>query len=161
VATGFRKWGFTTAAVAARIIADLVAGRESPWRSVFDSERVPHDPRSLVAAVKGNVDVARHFVADRLRIHRAPALDQLERGQGRIVEVGGTRAAAYRDPAGELHLCSPRCTHLGCVVVWNAGERSWDCPCHGSRFAPDGAVLTGPAVAPLAPVEVAEPVVRP
>ena len=76
--------------------------------------------------------------------------DELEPGQGGIIQGNGTdRSAAYRDFAGKLHLSSAKCTHLGCEVRWNSTEQCWDCPCHGSHFAPDGAVLNAPAIAPL------------
>jgi Rieske Fe-S protein len=68
--------------------------------------------------------------------------------------VDGHNVAAWRDEGGALHLCSAVCTHMGCIVGWNETDRTWDCPCHGSRFATDGSVLHGPAVSPLAPAEI-------
>jgi glycine/D-amino acid oxidase-like deaminating enzyme/nitrite reductase/ring-hydroxylating ferredoxin subunit len=152
VATGFKKWGFTSAAVAGRIIADLVSGRENPWMDAFDATRIPHDPRALGEAVHGNAKVAQHFIGDRISTRRPPSVDDLQPGEGAIVDVHGTKAAAYRAPSGALQVRSARCTHLGCLVSWNDAERSWDCPCHGSRFDVDGTVITGPAIAPLEPV---------
>jgi Rieske Fe-S protein len=76
-------------------------------------------------------------------------MEQLQPGEAGVFLRKEGRTAAYRDVAGELHVVSARCTHLGCTVRWNDAERSWDCPCHGSRFTPDGAVLHGPAVHPL------------
>ena len=81
------------------------------------------------------------------------SLDELEPGRGAIVRDGANKIAAYRDEGGRLHLRSAVCTHLGCVVHWNSTEQCWDCPCHGSHFAPDGSVLNGPAIMPLAPAE--------
>ena len=74
-------------------------------------------------------------------------------GEARIIQRGWMKVAVYRDPAGEVHAVSPICTHLQCVVRWNSAETSWDCPCHGSRFDPDGRVLHGPAVKPLSAVD--------
>jgi nitrite reductase/ring-hydroxylating ferredoxin subunit len=80
-------------------------------------------------------------------------VENLKTGEGRIVRSGTNKIAACRDKEGELHLMSASCTHLGCVVHWNSLEQCWDCPCHGSQFAPDGSALNGPAVAPLAKVQ--------
>jgi Rieske Fe-S protein len=90
-----------------------------------------------------------HLIGDRLRPPKAPNTAEIPRGEARAVRDGAGRKGVYRDLDGELHAVSLRCTHLGCLVHFNAAERSWDCPCHGSRFAPDGTVLEGPAVEPL------------
>ncbi|MDQ2678556.1 MAG: FAD-dependent oxidoreductase [Actinomycetota bacterium] len=149
VATAFKKWGFTTAAVAGRIVADLVDDRDNPWAATFDATRAAVDLEGAGELVQSNAKVAVHFVGDRLSTLRPKQVDALEPGDGAIVEVDGEKLAAHRDDAGALHLVSARCTHLGCLVAWNAAERSWDCPCHGSRFDCDGAVLTGPATLDL------------
>ena len=81
------------------------------------------------------------------------SLDEVPAGQGAIVRNGRNKIAAFRDDKGALQLRSPVCTHLGCLVHWNSTEGCWDCPCHGSHFAPDGAVLNGPALSPLKPVD--------
>lgn len=80
-------------------------------------------------------------------------VEEIRPGTGAIVRSGLSRVAAYRDPSGNLHERSAVCTHLGCIVAWNAAESSWDCPCHGSRFDPEGKVLNGPAITPLAPAK--------
>jgi glycine/D-amino acid oxidase-like deaminating enzyme/nitrite reductase/ring-hydroxylating ferredoxin subunit len=149
VATGYRKWGLAQAAVAADILGDAVLGRESQWADLYDPGRT----EVLAGAtdfLKENVNVALHFFADRLT-RRARASTPLEPGEGRVVSVKGRQVAVSRDEDGRTHAVSARCTHLGCIVAWNSAERSWDCPCHGSRFARDGTVLMGPAVTPLAP----------
>jgi len=149
VATGFRKWGFANGTAAAIILADAVKGEEHPWAPTFDSNRL--GPASAAGTfVKENVNVGRHFVQDRLK---AGSADELAPGEGAIVREGLRQVAVHRDGAGKLHAVSARCTHLGCIVAWNNAERSWDCPCHGSRFGVDGRVLQGPAVAPLEPRE--------
>jgi Rieske Fe-S protein len=81
------------------------------------------------------------------------SVEELKAGQGAIIRQGLSKIAAYRDEKGTLHRRSARCTHLGCHVHWNAFERCWDCPCHGSHFAIDGTVLNGPAIAPLGPAD--------
>jgi glycine/D-amino acid oxidase-like deaminating enzyme/nitrite reductase/ring-hydroxylating ferredoxin subunit len=149
MATGFAKWGMTNGTAAAMVLSDLVLGRESAWASAFDSNRLR--PRAaLPKLVKENANVAWHFVGDRLRQARPRGIDDLAPGEGAIVRHDGEVVAAYRDESGALSAVSPTCTHLWCRVAWNAAERSWDCPCHGSRFAPDGTVLEGPAVKDLA-----------
>ena len=147
VATGFKKWGMTNGTAAGMILADLIVGRANPWASLFDAKRV----KPLASArtfVKENASVAKHFVGDRL--NRADVLlDELGPGEGGLVKVDGRKTAAYRDEAGRLHALSPVCTHLGCHVAWNRAERSWDCPCHGSRFSGEGRVIQGPATRDL------------
>src|SRR6185436_20793524 len=112
---------------------------------LFDPNRLTLR-RSLPRLVTENAQVAAHFVGDRLRKGDDRSVEQLAPGEGALVRHDGGQVAAYRDEQGELHAVSARCTHLGCLVTWNDAERSWDCPCHGSRFAPDGTVLEGPAV---------------
>ena len=148
VATGFRKWGLTNATAASHIIADLVAGRDSELAAVFDATRVG-DARAVARTSLLNLYVASRFVGDRLQRLVAPSLDTLEHGEGGLVRADGDTVAAYRDPDDNLHCVSPTCTHLGCTVKWNHAEKSWDCPCHGSRFDVDGEILAGPATEPL------------
>ena len=101
--------------------------------------------------MSANVDVAKRFVGDRLDSLRPEDATQLPPGTGAIASLDGHKVAAYRDEAGRLHAVSATCTHLGCRVAFNTAERTWDCPCHGSRFDVDGQVLQGPAVDDLAP----------
>ena len=147
IATGYAKWGLTNGTAAAMILADAILGRENPWASTFASNRF----KPLAGGkdfVKENLNVATRFVGDRLT-KGAGSLADLARGEGMIVRHEGERVAAYRDEDGGLHAVSPVCTHLACHVTWNRAERSWDCPCHGSRFDVDGRVLQGPAVRDL------------
>lgn len=151
VATGFRKWGMTNGTVAAMILADRVAGQENPFAKVFDSTRF-EPGRSAKELLKENADVAVRFVGDRVasRTHRRAAAE-LAPGEGGIVDHEGSKVAGFRDDDGTLRCVSAVCTHLGCEVRFNPAERSWDCPCHGSRFGTDGRVLEGPAVRDLEP----------
>jgi Rieske Fe-S protein len=91
------------------------------------------------------------FVTDRVAMRGADPVDELRPGEGRIVDAGGDKVAAYRDPDGTVHALSPICTHLRCVVSFDAERTEWHCPCHGSRFGIDGEVLKGPAKRPLEP----------
>jgi Rieske Fe-S protein len=125
-----------------------IGGREHPWASFFDPYRLTPLRSAKGVLAEGSKD-ARHLVGDRLRGAEDGAPADLAPGEARILRVDGKLTGAYRDEDGSLHAVSPTCTHLGCRLGWNTAERSWDCPCHGSRFAPDGTVLQGPAVAPL------------
>jgi glycine/D-amino acid oxidase-like deaminating enzyme/nitrite reductase/ring-hydroxylating ferredoxin subunit len=152
VATGFRKWGLSNGTVAGSILADRLLGRPNGWASVFDSNRV----KPLAGArrfVTENARVGARYLRGRLAARRS-ALPELTRGEGRILELAGEKTAAYKDERGEVHAVSAVCTHLGCIVEWNGGERTWDCPCHGSRFDPEGKVLQGPAKQALPDIRV-------
>ena len=150
VATGMKKWGITGGTVAAELLADRIGGRENESAALFSSTRfkpIAEAPRFL----SENSRVPLHMIGDRIRDRPTRDIKELEPGEGGIVFKDGSKVAGFRDDAGELHSVSTRCTHLGCQVRWNAAERSWDCPCHASRFDADGAVLNGPAVDPLPP----------
>jgi glycine/D-amino acid oxidase-like deaminating enzyme/nitrite reductase/ring-hydroxylating ferredoxin subunit len=149
VATGYAGQGMTSGTLAAMIVSDLVLGFDNPYSELYDATRI----KPLAAAkefVRENVDFPAHLVGDRLRRHHHPAAE-LPAGEGAVIALGGERLAVYRNHAGELSALSPVCTHLGCLVHWNTTEKSWDCPCHGSRFDPTGRVLNGPAVVGLHP----------
>ena len=151
VGTGFRKWGLTNGHAAAAILTAAIDGRELPYAHVFDSTRV--GPLSAAKELlRENVNVGRRFFQDHLSRPDERDAGDLAPGEGGTVRVGAKKVGAYRDDEGRLHAVSTVCTHLGCAVVWNGAETSWDCPCHGSRFHYDGTVLEGPAVKDLKPV---------
>jgi glycine/D-amino acid oxidase-like deaminating enzyme/nitrite reductase/ring-hydroxylating ferredoxin subunit len=147
VASGFMKWGFATATFGAEILADRIAGRANPWADTFSPGRVSARSLHEVAQLGGRFAV--DMVGDRLRKPDAENADDVPAGEARVVGTSADRRGVYRDEDGSLHAVSLRCTHMGCLVRFNSAERSWDCPCHGSRFDVDGAVLEGPAVDPL------------
>lgn len=150
VATGFGKWGFTNGTVAAMILSDHILERDNDWAPLYDSKRL--NLSSAKEFVMENADVARHFVLDRMtRPQRSPS--GLNNGEGGVFKKGLSTVAAYRDDEGILHTHSAVCTHLKCIVQYNDSERSFDCPCHGSRFSYDGEVLQGPALKPLEPLK--------
>jgi glycine/D-amino acid oxidase-like deaminating enzyme/nitrite reductase/ring-hydroxylating ferredoxin subunit len=145
VATGFAKWGMTGGTAAGLLLADFVLGRENPYADLFDPNRL----NLRVAGpklVRDNAVTGARFVADRVRHPGRRPIEDLAPGEGDIVRLDGEKVAGYRDEDGTLHAVTPVCTHLGCQVNFNRAERSWDCPCHGSRFTVDGEVLQGPAV---------------
>lgn len=145
-ATGMRKWGLAMGTTAARMLSDTALGRSSRWAEIFNPWRVP-PLRSAVPLIEHNLNTGVHFFADRLAWRSGS--DDLAPGEGRVVGAGPRRRAVHRDDSGVIHAVSARCTHLGCIVSWNEAERTWDCPCHGSRFDPLGDVLSGPATRPL------------
>jgi Rieske Fe-S protein len=147
VASGFQKWGLATAAFAARIISDRIAGRENPWADRFNPSRF--GARGLPKLAQANAKVAADFVGDRLIPALKSGVADLPPGEARVVRDGLGKTGVFRADDGSLLGVSLRCTHLGCLLRFNSAERSWDCPCHGSRFDVDGSVLEGPATRPL------------
>jgi Rieske Fe-S protein len=147
VSSGFHKWGLSSATFAARIIADLIAGRDNPWADHFNPNRIGIG--GLPKLARMNAKVAAHFVGDRLEPVLSTDVERIPRGEARVIRDGLGKTGVFRDDAGSLHAVSLRCTHLGCLLRFNAAERSWDCPCHGSRFDVDGQVLEGPATGAL------------
>jgi glycine/D-amino acid oxidase-like deaminating enzyme/nitrite reductase/ring-hydroxylating ferredoxin subunit len=147
LASGFMKWGLSSGTFAAMILRDLIAGRDNPWAGRFSPNRLSVGSAPTLARMNAKVGAA--FLLDRLAPAQAGSGADVPRGEARIVRRGLGKAGVYRDDQGRLHAVSLRCTHLGCLLRFNEAERSWDCPCHGSRFDVDGAVLEGPAVEPL------------
>ncbi|PAZ15833.1 FAD-dependent oxidoreductase [Streptomyces sp. SA15] len=147
VATGFGGWGMSGGMMAGRLLTALITGEECAWSELYDPRRLRSTVREAPSFLKHQAQVARHFVGDRLR--PPPPVESLPRGEGAVVRTGGGRLAVYRDEGGHLHALSPRCTHMGCIVAFNAAERAWECPCHGSRFDTDGKVVQGPATRAL------------
>jgi glycine/D-amino acid oxidase-like deaminating enzyme/nitrite reductase/ring-hydroxylating ferredoxin subunit len=147
-ATGFRKWGLAMGAAAGEMIRDAIAGDEHEWQAFFDTDRL-NVTASAKDLVTENVNAGFHFFADRLTKRAGASTDDLAPTEGKIVSSGGRQIAVSKDERGAVHAVSARCTHVGCIVSWNDAERTWDCPCHGSRFGVDGSVLQGPAVHPL------------
>lgn len=150
VVTGDSGQGMTHGSVAGILISDLILKGDSPWIAVYDPSRKPL--KAAGTYLRENVSVAKNF-AEYVAPGDISSLDELRPGQGAIVRQGMSKVAAYRDTNGELMLRSAACSHLGCHVHWNSFENCWDCPCHGSQFAPDGTALNGPAVSSLAKVE--------
>ncbi|MFE2755698.1 FAD-dependent oxidoreductase [Actinosynnema sp. NPDC059335] len=146
-ATGYMKWGLSNGTLAAELLTDLVVGRENPLAARFSPHRLTLGATPKLA--KLNAKVAADLVGDRLKSAEVDSVADVPVGEARVVRDGTGKAGVYRDEAGVAHGVSLRCTHLGCLVRFNAAERSWDCPCHGSRFDVDGSVLEGPATRPL------------
>lgn len=148
VATGFAGNGMTFGTLAAMMLTDALLGVANPYAELYRAGRFK-PLASLGSVVSENVDFPTHLVTDPLHASERFEPANLAAGDGCVVRVDGARLAVYRDQGGRLHALSAICTHLGCQVAFNSVERSWDCPCHGSRFDIDGAVLDGPATKPL------------
>jgi glycine/D-amino acid oxidase-like deaminating enzyme/nitrite reductase/ring-hydroxylating ferredoxin subunit len=149
VATGFAKWGLTKGTLAAQLFTDAILGRPNEYAELYDAKRLA-PKQSAVRFAKGNGAVGLRFFVDRVRPRDGrEEIERLQPGAGTIVREGAKLYAVHRDDAGELHVLSARCTHLGCIVGWNSADRAWECPCHGSRFAGDGTLVQGPATADL------------
>jgi len=146
VSTGDSGQGITHGSVAGMLISDLILTGDSPWRGVYDPARKP--VKAAGTFVSENLTVPKNF-AEYVAPGERSSWDELKAGEGAIVRSGLSKVAAYRDESGKLFLRSARCPHLGCHVHWNSFERCWDCPCHGSQFAPDGTALNGPAFSAL------------
>jgi glycine/D-amino acid oxidase-like deaminating enzyme/nitrite reductase/ring-hydroxylating ferredoxin subunit len=151
IATGFGADGLVWGTVAARIIAELMADTETELAHLLRPRRFT-PVKSARGWAEENASVVRHMVGDRLRRH-ADGFADVPIGGGRIVDTRQGRRAVHRSASGRLHVLSPVCPHLKCLVAWNDVESTWDCPCHGSRFHADGRVLEGPALTGLAPCE--------
>lgn len=148
VATGFSTDGLTYGVMSAMIFNDLLNGRENPWAGTYEAGRFT-PAKSAKEFIKENMNVAKQY-ADLLPGKAdADEFSEVLPGDGKVVDRGGKKLAVYRDEAGKVECVSAICTHMACVVSWNKTEKSWDCPCHGSRFETDGSVIEGPALDPL------------
>lgn len=146
IATGYGKWGMTNSTVSAMVLKDLIIHRKSPWEDVYNPSR-----QTIAASAKNfiveNLNVAKELLGGKLS--PLPENVEINPGEGKVIEANGQKTGAYRDEQDTLHLVNTTCTHMGCELHWNSAEKSWDCPCHGSRFSYEGEVIEGPTVNPL------------
>ncbi|NLM57539.1 MAG: FAD-dependent oxidoreductase [Clostridium sp.] len=146
IATGYGKWGMTNSMASAMILRDLIVDGKSPWQDVYNPSR-----KTIAASAKNfvveNINVAEKLIEGKI----APLPDDIDvkTGEGKNIKIDGQRVGVYRDEQGTLHVVDTTCTHMGCELKWNSAEKSWDCPCHGSRFSYKGDIIEGPAVRPL------------
>jgi glycine/D-amino acid oxidase-like deaminating enzyme/nitrite reductase/ring-hydroxylating ferredoxin subunit len=152
ICTGDSGMGMTHGTIAGMIISDLIAGRENPWAALYDPSRISINYDALKSFVKENANVGVMYT-DWLRPLDGESLDNLPCGEGTVIRRQTHPVAVYCDDNGALHEMTAVCPHLKCIVHWNTLEKSWDCPCHGSRFDALGKVITGPAVSSLAKVD--------
>ncbi len=152
VATGFGGNGITYSHIAALTLRDIIVKGSSPYTDLFIPGRVK-PVAGFESFVKENLDVVKEFISKRADSKKIKELSELANGEGRLVKYEGENMALFKDEGGRLHAVSPVCPHAKCVVGWNSAEKSWDCPCHGSRFSVNGELLTGPARSDLQKVE--------
>jgi glycine/D-amino acid oxidase-like deaminating enzyme/nitrite reductase/ring-hydroxylating ferredoxin subunit len=149
VVTGDSGNGMTHGVIGGMVLTDMIQGRTSPWADVYDPSRLR--VKAMGEMTRENLNVAARFT-DWVRPGTVESADAIPPGDGAVVRRGLSKVAVYRDPQGNLHERSAVCPHLKCIVAWNRGERTWDCPCHGSRFDAMGRVVSGPARGDLEPV---------
>ncbi len=144
VATGYSGNGMIYSHVAALVLSDMILQKENELIDLFDPERIKI-VAGFASVVKESADVVGKFVSRFYDHTKIADLDEIANNEAKIVKYDGDVMAVFRDEQGMLHAVHPGCTHINCHVAWNNSEKSWDCPCHGSRFDVDGAVLTAPA----------------
>src|SRR5688572_4386124 len=144
IATGFYADGLTYGTIGGMLLADMITGRENSWIEAFDATRGTN-LATVGQFVKENVNVAAQYLKD-MPVGKVSHFSDIKPGEGKTVEVDAEKLAVYRDEQNQLHICSAVCTHMKCIVNWNNAEKTWDCPCHGSRFMIDGSVIEGPAI---------------
>ncbi len=150
IATGFGKWGMTGSTVSALLLRDLIIKGKSPWQDVYSPSRT-----NIKASAKNfiveNANVAGQLISGKMQM--LPQKLDIKPGEAKVIDSNGQKNGAYMDINGRLHLVDTTCTHLGCELKWNSAEKTWDCPCHGSRFTYEGKIVEGPAVKPLKHIE--------
>ncbi|MGW0390696.1 FAD-dependent oxidoreductase [Streptomyces sp. NPDC003042] len=152
VATGFAGWGMSGGVMAGQLLCALLDGRAPEWAGLYDPRRLASALRAAPSFLKAQWETGKHFVGDRwdaLKEAADQTVEGLLPGEAAVVHLQGRPCAVYRDDDGRLHAVSATCTHLGCLVAFNDAERTWECPCHGSRYGVDGEILQGPALRPL------------
>lgn len=149
IVTGNSGNGMTYGTIAGLLLTDLMLGKENPWATLYDPARITLGAVGEFA--RENVNVAAQYI-DLLTGGEVDGAEEIPRGSGAILRDGLSKIATYRDDEGRVHRSNAFCPHLGCVVAWNPAEKTWDCPCHGSRFGACGDLINGPALSGLAPV---------
>lgn len=147
VATGYKKWGMTSSNIAANIIVDKIMGKENKYAEIFKATRLePIKNRKEV----GNIikESINSLVINKFKTPKE-TLEQIENDQGKIVEIDGKKVGVYKNRQGEIFKVKPVCQHLGCELSWNNLDKTWDCPCHGSRYTYKGKLIYGPSVKDL------------
>ncbi len=155
VATGYGGNGMTYGTLSAIILTDMLTKGKSEYQELFDPNRLK-PVAGFAAFVKENADVVSQFIKGVFSAEKIKGLSDLARDEAKIVKYEDQRIALYKDDQGRIHAVNPTCPHAKCSVGWNTAEKSWDCPCHGSRFSSDGILLTGPALNDLQEIEIKE-----
>jgi Rieske Fe-S protein len=150
IVTGDSGNGMTHGTIGGMLLTDLIMQRDNPWTKLYDPSRISF--KAAPEFAKENLNVAEQY-AQYLTPGDVGSIEAIEPGSGAVIRRGIHKIAVYKDESGTVTQCSAVCTHLYCIVDWNDTEKSWDCPCHGSRFDPYGRVVSGPAVSDLQKIE--------
>ena len=154
-ATGFGGNGMIYGTLSAIILSDLIVTGQNKYAALFSPARVK-PVAGFQNFMKEAADVTGHFIGDRFSIKKLTDLADLASGEAKVVKYDGETVALYKDEEHNIHAVNPSCTHINCIVGWNNAEKSWDCPCHGSRFSFDGVMLTAPARKDLEKINITE-----
>lgn len=147
VATGFNKWGNSTSNIAANIIVDKIVGKENPYTEIFKSTRL--EPIKNHIEMKNMIkESINSLVLSKIKLPKEIE-SQIQNNQGGIVEVDDRKVGIYKNNQGKVYIVNPVCQHLGCELSWNNLDKTWDCPCHGSRYTYEGKLIYGPSVKDL------------
>lgn len=147
VATGFNKWGMTSSMVSAMIISDMILEKENDFSEIFSPRRFDLS-LSINNIANDLIETAKNFIAQKVYIPSSE-IEHIKNGHGGIIEYNGEKVGVYKNKEGKEFFVSTKCTHLGCQLIWNADELTWDCPCHGSRFDYKGRLIGSPATKDL------------
>lgn len=152
VGTGYKKWGMTTSNIAANIIVDKILGKQNPYEDVFTSTRLKpiKNYQEMGNMLKQTV---KSLVIEKLKIPEE-TLKNIQEEEGKIIDLNGQKVGIYKNQEGQLFAIKPICSHLGCELSWNNLEKTWDCPCHGSRFTYDGKSIYDPSIKNLEKIEI-------
>ena len=151
IGTGYKKWGMTTADISANIICDNIMGRKNEYEDIFKSTRT--EPVKNIKEVENMIkQTTKSLVLEKITIPKQD-LEEIKSGEGKIISVNGKKVGIYIDEIGKVHAIKPSCSHLGCEMIFNKLEKTWDCPCHGSRFDVDGKSIETPSIHDLEKVE--------
>lgn len=151
-ATGFNKWGITSSNVATNIITDEILEKENKYAFIFNSLRFK--PLQNRGELKNLTEqVFKSFLTNPIKIPEND-LSQIKNNNGAIIKINGNNIGIYKDPSGKIYAVKPHCTHLGCLLTWNNLDKTWDCPCHGSRFNYMGKNIYDPALKNLEKIEI-------
>lgn len=150
IITGDSGNGMTHGTLGGKLLSDLILSHPNPWSVLYDPSRIT--PKAAIEHVKTSVKISRELGAW-ITGGEKGAAKEITKGEGTVLRSGLKKVAVYRDEAGKLHCHSAVCPHMGCIVAWNTGEKSWDCPCHGSRFTAEGCIISGPTLKDLPQAE--------
>lgn len=148
IATGFSTDGLIYGTISGILISDIISQKKNDWIKIYDPDRTSK-MESAGKLISENVNVIGQYLKDIPGVGSVGKIEDIKTGEGAIIEKDGEKLAVFKDENNTIRAVSAVCTHMKCIVHWNCSEKTWDCPCHGSRFTADGKVIEGPAIADL------------